>query len=230
MKNVKSLLQISIVSIGAVWSYSADSYEPDTHAAITRAAAQFSLIGDGTKLAGSALPDFDGKTIALSISKHGDSEGGSQEILPLFEFGSRWEDKRDLLNGTRHFFNPLNGQGLNTPLGNFTSSPDWILGDRNDPGHDFTWKKARADFLKASIDPDKAVRKQSWGLTFQKLGHVIHHMQDMAQPQHSRNDAHCGLYCLNVYPASAYEEWTKENSGVVQAFINASYPVVYPLL
>lgn len=94
----------------------------------------------------------------------------------MFQFGSTWEDDRALANGTRHFFNPLNGQGMSTRVNTFMSSPDWILGDRSDPGHEFTWKQARIDFRVASTHPDKAVRKKSWGLVFQKVGHVIHHI------------------------------------------------------
>ncbi len=229
--NTRSILQSSIVAIAVVWSHSSDAYEPETHAAITRSAAQFSLIGDGTKLARSALPDFDGKALALSTIKYGDSESGSRDILSLFEFGSQWEDKRSILNGPRHFYNPLTGAGLKVPIATFMPSPDWILGDNGDPGHDFTWKKARSDFLKASIDPDKAVRMLSWGLTFQKLGHVIHHIQDMAQPQHARNDAHCdSIVCLvlGAYTPSNYEKWTLDNRDLAATFIHNSYPTVYP--
>ena len=226
--NGRTFLRCAILSVAVDCAQSVHAYEPTTHQDISRSAASFSMIGDGMKLARSALPDFDAATLLSSKSEYGDSVSGTQTIRELIAFGALWEDKRDLFNGTRHFFNPLTGTGLTTRVNTFISSPDWILGDRNDPGQAFTWKKARSDFFKASTDPDKATRKQSWGLTFQKLGHVIHHVQDMAQPQHSRNDAHCGIYCAGIYPASAYEEWTKANRGVVQPFINSSYLTVYP--
>src|SRR5439155_50015 len=56
---------------------------------------------------------------------------------------------------------------------------------------------------------------------FQTLGHLMHHMQDMAQPQHVRNDMHCDLLsCLaadiitaglaGVYSPSGYEKYTNK--------------------
>ena len=222
------VLLATTVATLALFSPAVCAYDPPTHFQISLEAVRASSVWNGERLSRMAIADYDGLRLDQSSTLYVTSINTKQPIVGLFQFGSTYEDDRALLNGTVHFFNPLNGQGLTTPIRTFTSSPDWILGDRSDPGHDFTWKKARSDFLKASIDPDKAVRKQSWGLTFQKLGHVIHHVQDMAQPQHSRNDPHCGIYCLYAYPASTYEEWTKANSGVVQPSINASYPVVYP--
>ena len=227
--NSKSVFRRAAFGAFYVFTTSTNAYEPVTHELISIQAVLSSMIFDGKKLTKSAIPDFDDLDLRISSSTYPNSEGATRNIALLVSFGSRWEDDRSLLNGTRHFFNPLNGQGLSTRANTFISSPDWILGDRGVPDHQFTWNLARTDFLRASIDPDKAVRKQRWGLVFQKIGHVIHHIQDMAQPQHSRNDAHCGGYCLYLYPTAFYEAWTRENgAGVVQPFINSSYPVVYP--
>jgi hypothetical protein len=188
MKNASTLL-FCITSAIASKLY---AYDPPTHSNISTRSPQVAQIGAGEKLTKLAIPDFNGNPLfGGAQSEYPDSQMVPRSIGGLIQFGSTYEDDRSLLNGTRHFFNPLNGQGLITPVGNFISSPDWILADRSDPGHDFTWKKARSDFLKASTDPSKAVRKQFWGLTFQKLAHVIHHVQDMAQPQHAHNDPHC---------------------------------------
>ena len=222
-------IAISFLVASTVWPRWAGAYEPATHEAISEIAVASSMLFDGKKLARSAIPDFDGLDLRHSSIIFKTSENGNQSIIGLFGFGSRWEDERSFLNGTRHFFNPLNGQGLSTRINTFISSPDWILGDRGAPDHQFTWDLARTDFLRASIDPDKAVRKQRWGLVFQKIGHVIHHIQDMAQPQHSRNDAHCGANCAYIYPAAFYEAFTQDKyDGVVRQFVNSSYPVVYP--
>jgi hypothetical protein len=52
---------------------------------------------------------------------------------------------------------------------------------------------------------------------FQSIGHVIHHLQDMAQPQHVRNDVHCDRgICKTLFPhvyaPSQYEKYTDLNS------------------
>lgn len=44
--------------------------------------------------------------------------------------------------------------------------------------------------------PDReSLRLAYWATTFRALGDVVHMLQDMAQPQHTRNDAHAGLGC-----------------------------------
>ena len=227
--NYDAVVCRAIVAVFVLSSARADAYEPTTHTNISVAAVQSSVLFDGKKLARSAIPDFDGLDLGHSSIIFKTSEDEITGITGLVAFGSRWEDDRTFTNGVRHFFNPLNGHGLTTRIITFMSSPDWILGDRSDPGHEFTWKQARIDFRVASTHPEKAVRLKNWGLVFQKVGHVIHHIQDMAQPQHPRNDAHCGLSCGYAFPAAFYENWTKVNyTSVVQPFVNSSYPVVYP--
>ena len=42
----------------------------------------------------------------------------------------------------------------------------------------------------------EAVRNAYWATTFRAIGDSVHLLQDMAQPQHTRNDMHSGRYCL----------------------------------
>jgi hypothetical protein len=46
------------------------------------------------------------------------------------------------------------------------------------------------------IGTREALRTAYWATVFRALGDVVHLVQDMAQPQHTRNDAHAGLGCL----------------------------------
>jgi hypothetical protein len=48
-----------------------------------------------------------------------------------------------------------------------------------------------------TIDPE-GVRKAYWATTFRVLGDMVHLLQDMAQPQHTRNDSHSGLGCVKL--------------------------------
>ena len=42
----------------------------------------------------------------------------------------------------------------------------------------------------------ESVRKAYWATTFRSLGNAIHLIEDMAQPQHTRNDPHSGVGCV----------------------------------
>ena len=74
---------------------------------------------------------------------------------------------------------------------------DWALEDTQDLGADqlFSFKDARRYFFEALsgtgfFGQSASGRAANFGLMFQSLGHVIHHIQDMAQPQHVKNEAH----------------------------------------
>jgi hypothetical protein len=133
-------------------------------------------------------------------------------ILELVKHGANFEDSGK--RAINHFFNPINWQALTVAnpfssggiieiLGN-DNSPAWALEDLrdisgNDAGEqEFSYKDARQYFYDALTQPDKVERDKNWGLTFQTLGQVIHHLQDMAQPQQVCNDAHLNLieHCL----------------------------------
>ncbi len=96
------------------------------------------------------------------------------------------------------------------------ASPSWILEDRGDlygigttPLNGigfhlkytdlkynvpqlFSFKEGLEYFYNSLVSDEKSTRDIFLGLTFQTLGHVVHHIQDMGQPQHVRNDRHLG--------------------------------------
>ena len=87
-------------------------------------------------------------------------------------------------------------------------APDWMLGEIDAAGatpsqnssrrNHFTWADAREamwcglTYRKSNVSPqrDAALRRLCWASAVKSLGHVTHGVQDMAQPQHTRNDAH----------------------------------------
>ena len=104
--------------------------------------------------------------------------------------GARFED--DFPRFLNHFYDPIYNRPL-TVLGIAAGerSPDWALEDNTDFGkQEFSLRHAREYLYKALTLPTKPERDKHFGLTFQTLGQVIHHVQDMAQPQHVRNDAY----------------------------------------
>lgn len=126
--------------------------------------------------------------------------------------GSNYED-----NGARalnHFYDPYHDSGL----GGFPPgyrSPDWALEDtKNLSEQEFSLYHANIYLYEALKETKSEIREKRFGKLFETLGHVIHHVQDMAQPQHVRNDAHCGeRFCkffekFGIFNPSLYEEET----------------------
>lgn len=139
------------------------------------------------------------------------------------------ECESDRGQATRNFYNPVNGQGL-TVFGVAPGmlSPNWALEDIVDAGSSqpFSYEMARQYPIRALTLPSKTERMTEWGKTFQFLGHVIHHLQDMAQRQHVRNDRHCDalIPCaapgalVSIYNPSGYELWIMLNPPAMSLF------------
>lgn len=214
------LLRIFIV-IYTLFPMAAYCYHPDTHVRISVEATKRSELTRNVEIFNSLgiLPDASFKNSNDILRKYDQ----------LISDGAFFED-----NSTRalnHFYDPLSGNGL--PLGFGRTSPDWALEDKGEildvydditDLQKFSYHEARQYLFNALTNPDKPKRDKYFGLTFQALGQVIHHIQDMAQPQHSRLDTHCDKpYCLVLYNPSLYEKYTKD----VQSSLNyAGYPSV----
>lgn len=193
-------------------------YEPATHSVMSAKALDASILGS---LA--VLERFGLRPLSLSDPRQtfSNSEGKKQTIANLVRFGSAWEDDRRTIQGSLHFFNPVDGSGLTAFGVTAPSSPNFGLEDVTDfgAGQPFSYKKGRNYIYQALVSPSEVDRAKYWGLTFQTLGHVAHHLQDMAQPQHVRNDLHCDqifpcaipplLYL--VFNPSGYEKWLLNN-------------------
>jgi hypothetical protein len=66
------------------------------------------------------------------------------------------------------------------------------------------------------------LRLQYWATTFRALGDSLHLLQDMAQPQHTRNDAHAGMGCVLrtclAGHASYYEKYVDARATGLREF------------
>jgi hypothetical protein len=69
---------------------------------------------------------------------------------------------------------------------------------------------------------DEGQRDLALTMMLRSLGHVMHHMQDMAQPQHVRNDQH-----LSGLSDSRYEAYTKRRGDELLPLMNGA-TAVYP--
>ena len=176
------------------------AYEPVTHSLMSREALNRSALATPAYLQRFGLEAANVGDVRV---KYPNSNGGVLTIRELFEFGADWEDRRSSAQTTRHFYNPVNGSKLLPVIGE--TSPDWALEDRGvKDGQPYSYRLMRRNFYKALTEPAKSDRDAAWGLTFQTMGHVMHHLQDMAQPQHVRGDAHCDAILPCAFPGTFF--------------------------
>lgn len=210
----------------AVLPQVAAPYDPVTHEDLSEAAVNASLLRKDSRLLETMGLEPLGEEQRFSINGF-----DRKTIIDHLREGSRFED-----NGTRainHFFDPLNDRGLSLLSLHGFRSPDWALEDRgefNDQGSSL--RDARSNLYSALTASSGDERERQFGLMFEKLGQVIHHLQDMAQPQHTRNDQHLDFPFLKIpglENPSHYETHTREVQGdrAFTALLSAgSYPNV----
>lgn len=185
-----------LLGLALVYGRNASAYEVETHKTITRFSGRTSSLNMSATLEQLGLVRldlYDSKQSFPSYPFDDFALPKSLSIGKLIEFGAGYEDERRFIQAIHHFYNPADGRaptvGGSTPG---KPSPDWALEDKEEIGDQpFSYKKARNYLFDALTLPSKVDRDKNWGKTFQTVGHVIHHLQDMAQPQHVRNDPHC---------------------------------------
>ena len=123
----------------------------------------------------------------------------SSELAPMVA-GAREEDT--LPRMLNHFYDPINDVGLHYAFKDWQSSKDWagdsanqtallyrpsgifdrladILGQSRAEDTDYTWNRAIKDYLAG--EKERA---------FAGLGHILHLIEDLTVPAHTRNDPH----------------------------------------
>jgi len=136
------------------------------------------------------------------------SKNGEKNIVNLVKDGANFED--DDRRPLNHFYDPAHpdrsgarGRPLTAGVELGRKSPDWALEQPAEIAEqEFSLKDAGDYLYRALTLPSLQERKQYFGRTFETLGHIIHHLQDMAQPQHVRNDAHCDQLVCAFGPRS----------------------------
>lgn len=193
MKKLTGILFVSTLFFPAMLAW---AYEVDTHEEMSAAAVATSVLKNQTDV----LVNLGLKPLT-DLQTFPSSQGNPRTVVQLFREGANFEDTLGIGRPRNHFYNPLNGAPLSLgilPLG--SPSPDWALEDRGEitgilgfGKQEFSYRDARQYFYDALTKSTKSERDKNFGLTFQTLGQVIHHVQDMAQPQHVRNDQHLEL-------------------------------------
>ena len=207
------------------------AYKETTHKAFSLYAVDNSVLNIDPSLLGDfGLPAYTAKVFA-------GSDGKTRVLRDIIAYGAEFEDDGgtifQLINPSRtkrffrHFFDPQSGKGL-TFVKSFLPSPDWALErnpagtplDLKNPEQAYSYKDARKYFYDAFACQTPQCRQTNFSRTFQSVGQVIHHLQDMGQPQHTRLDIH------PVEPGNFYGKYTETKNGVLAGVITAN---VFPL-
>jgi hypothetical protein len=108
-----------------------------------------------------------------------------------------------------HFFDPDSLRGLRVgPVTIGFPAPAWALGEQGrgsgSEENRFSVLDARLYQLRSLIESTPDERERQIALLFRSLGQVMHILEDMAQPQHTRNDMHPA--CENVLSGRVIHE------------------------
>lgn len=200
------------------------SYEVETHADITRNAYERAnidaLLSQQFGLSGKEISPrgFDNRTPVDWLR-----EGSKHE-----------DDDRISLRYFNHFYDPIFNRGLDTEIQVF-GVPQPLQGQRSDVwgledpeelnGQDFSYRDARKYFLLSLTEADPRIRKERLADTFFALGHVIHLIEDLASPAHTRNAPHGGqIGPAYAGPKSVVEKYL-DLDGVRQNLKFDGYPI-----
>ena len=124
------------------------------------------------------------------------------------------EEDQPSLKVINHFYDPVRNIGINDSR----TAKDWAL-QGLDEENSFSWHVALDKYAKG--DRDGAMIA---------LGHVLHLIEDMSVPDHTRNDPHIGVGPAGFFTGeSPYEHWSSDNqnreslSGLGQKILNAGF-------
>lgn len=222
-----------------IYMHDASAYAPLTHFTIADNAIFQSTLVDSRTLT-SVMQDW-GLTTADDQSQlfpnpeqqasiDGIAGQPMDYVEDLIDDGAAFEDLG--VRALNHFYDPVRGQPLTINLNSaeikglsllgisypFSTSPDWALKDPQTDNNSniYALKDVNDYFYRALTSSSKADRDTDFGYMFDGLGHVLHHIGDMAQPQHVRNDMHCDYFVvcgpLGFYNPSLYEKYARTRS------------------
>ncbi|MGD8526538.1 MAG: hypothetical protein PVJ63_09835 [Thioalkalispiraceae bacterium] len=198
---------ITYITLHFILSNSVSAYEISTHQKISEYAYDNSILAKDEFFNNIG---FDAEESFLGY------DNIRKRAFLLMSDGSKNEDGG--LRFLNHFYAPqMGGEGLTKTPG--MASPDWVLEEQNNSAQTFSYSDAINSFYFSLQIKQPEERNRFFGLTIERLGHSVHHMQDMAQPQHVRDDIHCdSLLCWPIdgfYSPSLYEKSTqKQNSNL----------------
>lgn len=220
---------IIFLIITSIWSLvnaaQVKALETDTHETINKHIAN-------NIFNGFSLDDYLKNQLGMQEGKN--TFLNNKEVFKWLGDGGKTEDKPGLCmpywRSRNHFHNPINNSGFSgiwdTGFLSGISVVEWALHPVNAQtcGY-YSWNDARNYYYTALTAPDKATRETNFAETFRALGQVMHLVQDVSVPEHTRNNGH--------YFAYDYEKWidvpvnraTINTSSSIPFTPNADYPL-----
>lgn len=138
---------------------------------------------------------------------------GNISVSDWISLGGKFEDKPPwnipYLRSVNHFHNPLTDQGYSgfwgTGIFSGISAIEWALTDvaTQSTGGYYSWKDVRKYYYNALTSPIKGDRDTNFANSFRGIGQLMHLIQDMSVPDHTRDDGYHALF-------AGYEEWVRD--------------------
>lgn len=191
------------------FSCSVPAYKEVTHEDLTQSAYNNSFLKTDQTLYENLGIQNDEILESATLSKLNIKKGRLKIPLYIMRSGATFEDEGG--RPLNHFFDPYH-EAYDTinHTGGFIS-PKWSLEFIG--SQDYSYHFARKYLFDALIATTDDERDQNFSNLFRSLGHIVHHVQDMAQPQHVRKDSHLEIdYLLpdflHLEDPSLYEKYT----------------------
>ena len=236
---MKKILSMGIGIVAFFFASATLAYETLTHSLLTALATERSILkSDPSLLRDMGLPGAGAaEYFAAGISD-------PLNLTDTISQGAVYEDDHFTTRVFNHFFDPqskntsMRGMQVGPILSN--ASPDWALedvGNINDRStgraQEYSFRDGQINLFDALTAQTPAQRRALFSRVFQTLGHITHHLQDMAQPQHVRNDQHVhdiSAPFTNIKinpPWSFYERYTRDwaNSRLPGIVAANPYPI-----
>lgn len=241
-KTYRALILI-ILSIFFVYQHALSWDDNVTHKDLSRYATESSVLSTNK---GNYLNNIG---IAKGLDEFLQWDTDRKEVKEWIAEGAKLEDSGNyweaIVNDARynnHFHDPLkawSSAGL-TDLVPFSTESAIIWAQDGNyqssfPEGDWSWKKVREYYYIAltgrnhsgtEVALAKEDRDAYFAQTFRGLGHQMHLIEDIAQPDHVRNDSHIvdSLFERNLYGSYYLEAWASKNPTVINSL--AANPVL----
>jgi hypothetical protein len=202
MKKRAAIYAVALSAFLSCMSMRAAAYNELTHSYISNFVARKSVLYSNPAL----LADWGYSTSTLFSAI--DHPVVLDTIANIVGFGAFHEDNLSQIKRPyNHFFDPQNG-GRGLDFANITGHPSplwtledlgavtsievngWLIGSAGGVPQNYSFRDAQERFFTALTHSNPGTRLTEFGNVFLTLGQVIHHLQDMGQPQHVRNEIH----------------------------------------
>jgi hypothetical protein len=222
------LLTLALVAAAALPARAYDAEK--THRQLTVVATEKSVLyTDPAIMSSLLLLPADRQQFNYYVSSGGVKTGLKNYSLSGFLAEGAYEEDYPTLTPLNHFFDPVYNRGLTVLAQIGHPSWEWMTEPSDISGQDYSLRDARwylgYGLMYTENNLIAAKRQRDLGLTWmlRSLGHAMHHMQDMAQPQHVRNDQHLDYH--GVGNPSRYEHYTAERGDALLPIMQSATPI-----